>query len=259
MPTRHPRYNGSDKPILVGDLVYRKDEVYEIDTIAHTSLGCIVSGTSPDTGRTFATDATGDISPVPEDLAANYTRLNETKTWRRIFEIAEKNSARICKVDLIDPTEPATGLTEKVFALVPDSINLDRIAPWAVCAIHPTQPVCVAIQEIDDAYPAPNNLRKFAESLVQKCDSNELAKSRHLWLIRPNDSPAAWEMTELDRACDALETTYMDYDMAPEDVAPHFENMTALFRLARPDMRDESPERTSYLWWSGYAKILANG
>lgn len=198
----HPTYADTDIPMLVGDIVIYKDDIYRITSITNTAIGIIVSGLGP-TGQGFSidSDSYNCVAKVSKERAKAYYNPRNADVWNKAFEIAKDAHATICEIKLSSPNIYATCPPTYLFGLVPEGIDTESIAPWAVWAIHPTAAMSVEIKTIDKQYSAPHRMLKFAENIVTAYESHNLMILRHLWLVPRNEHIAAWHETELDAIC----------------------------------------------------------
>lgn len=252
----HPTYADTDTPMLIGDIVIYKSDVYEIRSMSNTSTGIIVSG-SAHTGQAFSTDAYDCITKATKECAEAYHNPKNTEVWKKAFEIAKDAHATICEIKLSSPDILVTCQTIYLFGLVPEGIDTESIAPWAVWAIRPTTAMSVEIKTIGKQYGAPNRMLKFAENIVTAYESHNLMVRHQLWLVPRNAHVADWHETELDAACKRLEKTYHKYTLVPRDVAPHIDDMCDLFQANHPDICDNPQKKRALDWWRGYAEAIA--
>lgn len=254
--TRNPKYASTNEPVLIGDIVSYKGNVYEITSIGTTSIGIIVSGYSADNGQTFSTEDYTSIAKVSKERAEAYRDPKNSEMWKKAFEIAEDTHATICRIMLTKPNAYDATPTY-LFGLVPEDVEVKLIAPWAVCLMHPTVAMSVDIMAIDRNYPAPRRMLEFAKNLIAAYESDQLTDFSHrLWLVPRNNKTAYWYATKLDDACRRLEDTYYEHDLAPQDIVAHITDMCDMFQEARPNMLDNSPQKRSLEWWREYAAAL---
>lgn len=253
----HPTYTQSGKPVLVGDLIYIDSEVYQVKSMSQGAVGILISAVSLESDKTICTDDVYEISPVPDDIARTYLHLNETKDWNQAFDLAERVCANICGITALSPLNEYPSDEDVAFALVPMDINIDEIAPWAATPVPEKGPRTVILRRVRKDYPSPSRLRRFVKTLISKASPEDVRDDPSLWLVMPNSDPYAWKKTYLDDVCDKLEDTYLDYEIEPMTMAPHFAAMASLFAQVHPDAEEGSPEAKSCTWWSDYADMLS--